>query len=124
MMGRPPISSLFPYTTLFRTHRVYPCGAGPVVTREYDANAPELGRRRAGESENDARDLAGGHGDVPVTASRHRTVGGEIRQFHAPVAGLKAREHEARGEVNAATARAIQEHDVAVEVELPAGGHG
>src|SRR3712207_8138776 len=81
MIRRPPRSTLFPYTTLFRSVRVAAGGAA-----RQDHGAPEAGRERAGE---DAPRRHDGGACAPV-----RDPAGEPAVLvHQPAAQERSEEH-------------------------------
>src|SRR3712207_7732842 len=73
MIRRPPRSTLFPYTTLFRSPREHRVPARPLPAderRQAEGADPPRPLARAGE-----RALAGGGGDGRVTARRGAQAG-------------------------------------------------
>src|SRR2546425_10295895 len=86
MIRRPPRSTLFPYTTLFRSRRVLsgrprgPIAEGPLPARDRAVGIAALvaeaaGERGAARGERRDRGLVGGGRDVRRTARRGRRVG-------------------------------------------------
>src|SRR5256885_11765609 len=68
MIRRPPRSTLFPYTTLFRSHRGRRCSAGPPRCCATRGRSDEPARRRA------AAAVLGG-GSPPETRLARRRAG-------------------------------------------------
>src|SRR2546422_11269278 len=93
MIRRPPRSTLFPYTTLFRSHRVV-LAVRRAVPRPLRSEDPEIHRipdpgAAPGLSEGDAR--SGGRSGRQPVAVAHVPVGDrEVRQEDADLPGLPA----------------------------------
>src|SRR2546427_12518911 len=102
MIRRPPRSTLFPYTTLFRSHRrPSPSRRGPVST----ANGSLVPERDAPASE-----VVGGHGERDAVAGEHADAETTHLARNGGEHGVAVRQMAAKG--------GIGQHGLHAAVEL------
>src|SRR2546430_6733538 len=101
MIRRPPRSTLFPYTTLFRSHVVRPLGERQMLAAEIPRDVHQLDRiegaasrpgrtRRVGAGDRKSTRLNSSHSQISYAVFclkkkkvQHRTVAAWIRDAHA-----------------------------------------